>query len=91
MLQQSRILAMIREANRQQAAARKQGVGEADAAAARAAGRGLKRSRSVAWSSATLHASYDGGMEAADAAIAAAVAAAAAAAAAQDKRSSISS
>lgn len=79
-LKQSRMLALIREGNRQQAAA---------AAAAASAGteagvdhtkpsRGLKRSRSVAWSSATLHASSDGFTEAAEVAAAAAEAAAAA-------------
>lgn len=71
MLQQSRILAMIREANRQQAAADAAAAASAagsaaggDASAA-SAGRRLKRSRSTAWSSETLHASFDGGSEAA--------------------------
>jgi hypothetical protein len=66
-LKQSRVLAMIREANRQQAAA--DAASAAAAASASAGGeegavtasRGLKRSRSTAWSSETLHASFDGG------------------------------
>lgn len=66
-LKQGELLAMIREANRQQAAAAAAtaaGVASTapDAAADEAAaGRGLKRSRSVAWSSDTLHVSSDDG------------------------------
>lgn len=71
MLKQSRVLAMIREANRQQAAADAASAAAAAASAdgseqgAVSAGRGLKRSRSTAWSSETLHASFDGGSAAA--------------------------
>jgi hypothetical protein len=68
-LKQSRVLAMIRETNRQQAAADAASAASAPAAGreqgAAAAGRGLKRSRSTAWSSETLHASFDGGSTAA--------------------------
>lgn len=81
MLKQSRLLALIREGNRQQAAAAST-AGRPGAAAERqqvAPERGLKRSRSVAWSSRTLHASSDGFSETAEVAAAAAEAAAAAA------------